>query len=141
MGELATRFGRRRVFLFGLGTILVGATIGAIASTLGTLIVARILIGIGTSAGYLLAMLLIQSESARTGSAPGPMLRALSIAAQVTVAVGLPIGGLLVGVGGWQMTFLINVPLWLITTVATLLWVRRDQRPPSPSFRVMVRQL
>jgi MFS family permease len=141
MGELATRFGPRRVFLFGLCAILAGAVVGASASDLDALVAARILIGIGTSAGYPTAILLIQSQAARTGSAPGRMLGALSIAAQVTVAVGLPMGGVLVGLAGWRSTFLVNVPLVLVTAAATLLWVRPDDARLGSSLPTVIRSL
>jgi len=72
-GKLAEEFGPRQVFLTGIVTVLLGVVVGSVADTLTTLIVARVLIGIGTSAGYPSAMLLIRRWSAAAGlSAPRP---------------------------------------------------------------------
>lgn len=125
-GRMAQVFGPRRVFLVGSCIVLAGGTLGMFATSLETLIVARALIGIGTSAGYPSAMLLIHRQAAATGAAPGRKFGALAIAAQVSVTLGLPLGGLLVGSFGWATTFAVNVPLSLAVIASTLLWVPPD---------------
>jgi MFS family permease len=92
------------------------------------LVVSRILIGVGTSTAYPSAMLLIRrrAESAGMSKPPGHVLGALQIAGVVTGAVGLPIGGVLVDVWGWRMTFFINVPFSLVAFVLAALWIPRD---------------
>jgi MFS family permease len=134
MGKLSTRFGARRIFVVGMGIVAVGGAVGWIAPTIGWLVVARILIGIGTSSGYPTAMALIRkrADSAKTGI-PGSVLGGLSIAGQATAALGLPIGGLLVGFTGWRSVFFINVPLAVIGIIATLVWVPADE--PNPAIR------
>jgi MFS family permease len=42
------------------------------------------------------------------------------------MAVGPPLGGLLIAVGGWRLTFLINVPLAGAGVVAVLAWLPPD---------------
>ena len=97
------------------------------------LIVARVLIGIGTSAGYPSAMLLIRrrSEWAGLNQPPGGVLGGLVIAGMVTPAVGLPIGGVLVDAWGWRTTFLINVPLALVALGMAAFWIPRDPPPAA----------
>ncbi|HEY4464147.1 MAG TPA: MFS transporter, partial [Streptosporangiaceae bacterium] len=114
-GKLAGEFGPRRVFLAGIVTVLAGGLVGGLGQDLTTLIVSRVLIGIGTSASYPTAMLLIRrrAESAGLAEPPGGVLGGLVIAGMVTPAVGLPIGGLLVDAWGWRTTFLVNVPFAL----------------------------
>ena len=116
-GKLAEEFGPRRVFLAGIVTVLAGGIVGGLGNDLATLIVARVLIGVGTSAGYPSAMLLIRrrAQSAGLDAPPGGVLGGLVIAGAATVAVGLPIGGLLVAAWGWRTTFFVNVPVALIT--------------------------
>jgi len=41
------------------------------------------------------------------------MLTALAVASQTVAVVGPTLGGLLIGVGGWRIVFLVNVPLSL----------------------------
>jgi Arabinose efflux permease len=50
MGKLSTIFGPRRVFLSGVGILLVAGVIGALAPSFAWLLVSRALIGVGTSA-------------------------------------------------------------------------------------------
>ena len=115
-GKLAEEFGPRRVFMVGIVTVLLGGIVGGVAQNLATLVVARVLIGIGTSAGYPSAMLMVRRRSAQAGldAPPGNVLGGLVIAGAVTAAVGLPIGGLLVAAFGWRATFFINVPFAVV---------------------------
>lgn len=126
-GKLAEEFGPRRVFLIGILLVLAGGLIGGLGHTLTMLIVARVLIGVGTSGGYPSAMLLVRRRAEAVGlqEPPGGVLGGLVIAGMVTPALGLPIGGLLAG-WTWRTTFLINVPVTLITFAMALLWVPRD---------------
>jgi MFS family permease len=128
MGKLSTRFGARRIFVLGLTLVAVGGLVGWLAPTMGWLVVSRVILGIGTSAGYPTAMALIRkrADDTRTG-VPGSVLGGLSIAGQVTAALGLPIGGLLVGLAGWRAVFFINLPLAVIGIIGTLLWIPADQ--------------
>jgi MFS family permease len=132
-GKLSEEFGPRRVFLSGIGLLLVGGLVGGFGTSMTMLIVARVLIGIGTSAGYPSAMLMVRRRATEAGLAapPGSVLGGLVIAGMVTPAVGLPIGGALVGLWGWRTTFFINVPVAIITFVMATIWVPRDPRPQA----------
>jgi MFS family permease len=127
-GKLAEEFGPRRVFMVGIVAVGAGGIVGGLAQNLTTLLVARVLIGIGTSAGYPSAMLMVRRRSAQAGLAapPGNVLGGLVIAGAVTAAVGLPIGGLLVAAFSWRATFFINVPFALVTLAMAVLWIPRD---------------
>jgi MFS family permease len=130
MGKLADRLGPRKVFLAGLVLVAIGGAIGMFATSLPMLVVSRVLLGFGTSAGYPTAMMAIRRWAATHPAAPtGGMLGALAIAGQVSATVGLPLGGVLIALAGWRITFLINVPLAALTFLITLLWVPRDAQP------------
>jgi MFS family permease len=105
-GKAAEVFGPRRVFLAGIILVGVGGLAGGFAQDLLTLLVSRVLIGLGTSCAYPTAMLLI--------------------AGIATASLGLPVGGALVGAFGWRSVFFVNVPVALIALVATLAWVQPD---------------
>jgi predicted MFS family arabinose efflux permease len=79
-------------------------------------------------------MLLIRRRATWAGmdAPPGNVLGGLSIAGTVTVAIGPPIGGVLVGALGWQSAFLINVPSALIALAMALRWLPRDLAAPLP---------
>ena len=127
-GRLAEEFGPRRVFLVGIAIVLLGGILGGVAQNLPTLVVARVLIGLGTSAGYPSAMLLIRRRASGIGllSPPREVLGGLAIAGAATVAIGPTIGGLLVGWFDWRAAFLINVPIATLVFATAMLWIAPD---------------
>lgn len=138
-GKLAEHLGPRRVFLVGMWLVLLGGIVGGVGQDMTTLTVARVLIGIGTSAGYPAAMVIIRRRAAwaEMSEPPGKVLGGLSIAGTVTVAIGPPIGGLLVTVFGWRSAFLVNVPLTIVALLLTLAWIPKD----APVRRRPLREL
>jgi MFS family permease len=114
VGKLVDLFGVRRVFLAGTALAGIAGVIGTLAPTLGTLIVARVILGFGTCAGYPAAMTLIRREAERTGTdSPGGILTLLAVSSQTIAVVGTTLGGLLIGLGGWRTIFSVNIPLSL----------------------------
>ncbi|WP_030671362.1 MFS transporter [Streptomyces rimosus] len=128
VGRLIDIFGPRRLLLLSTGLVAVAGAVGTLAPDLTVLVVARVLLGFGTCAGYPAAMALLRSEAERTGrESPGGVLTALAVANQTVAVVGPLLGGLLIAVGGWRATFALNVPL----AVAAMLWSR--WRLPRPA--------
>ena len=129
-GKLAEELGPRRVFLAGIMIVLAGGILGGLGQSLTTLILARVLIGIGTSGGYPTAMLMINRRATAAGldRPPGGVLGALQIAAMVTVAVGTPVGGVLVQFLGWRAAFLVNVPVVAVALAMAIIWLPTDPK-------------
>ncbi|MGR3869186.1 MFS transporter [Streptomyces graminifolii] len=129
-GKLAEVLGARRVLLSGIALVLLGGVVGGLGQNLAMLTVARVLVGIGTSAAFPCAMVLIRrrAEDAGLDAPPGGVLGGIAIAGMATAAVGPPIGGLLVGAAGWRWAFLINIPVTLAALVMTVRWLPAD--PP-----------
>jgi MFS family permease len=127
-GKAAEVFGPRRVFLAGIGLVAVGGLVGGFAPDLVTLLISRVLIGLGTSCAYPTAMLLIRRRARDAGldQPPGGVLGGLQIAGIATASLGLPLGGVLVGALGWRAVFFVNVPVALLALAATLAWVSPD---------------
>jgi MFS family permease len=127
MGKLSTLFGPRRVFQTGIVILFVAGVVGTLAPAFGFLLVSRGLIGIGTSAAYPTAMALVRRRADSVGiGVPTRVLGNFSIAAQVTVVLGLPLGGVLAGVWGWRALFFINIPLALIVFILTSIGIAKD---------------
>ncbi|WP_405835721.1 MFS transporter [Streptomyces platensis] len=139
-GKLAEEFGPRRVFLAGVLIVLAGGVVGGLGEDLTALVVARVLIGVGSSAVYPSAMLLIRrrAEAAGLDAPPGGVLGGLMIAGAATSALGLPIGGVLVDAWGWRTTFVINLPFALLALAMAFCWIPAD--PPVAGPRTL-RQL
>lgn len=127
MGKLADQIGPRRVYLAGLALVAAGGLVGWRAPSLGVLIAARVILGVGTSAAYPAAMAMVRRQAQRLrAEPPGSVLGALAVAGQATMAVGPPLGGLLITLGGWRLTFAVNLPLAAAGAVFALAWLPRD---------------
>jgi EmrB/QacA subfamily drug resistance transporter len=108
-GAVGDRIGRRRLYLIGTATFVVGSAISALAPGIGVLILGRALQGIGSGAmGTLaLAMLVAMVPRERIPRLIG-LWTAITSGAS---ALGPLIGGGLVSAFGWRWVFGINVIL------------------------------
>lgn len=127
MGKLSVLFGPRRVFVVGVSILIVGGALGGLAPNFGALLVSRALIGVGTSACYPTAMAMVRRRADSGGvSVPSRVLGNFSIASQIVVVFGLPLGGVLAGAFGWRALFWVNVPLAAVALTSALLAVDPD---------------
>ena len=128
VGRLVDIYGPRRLYLAGTALVGIAGILGALAVSVGALVVARVLLGFGTCAGYPAAMYLIRSEATRTRrDSPNGVLTLLVIASQTIAVIGPSLGGLLIGIGGWRATFTVNVPLALACLVLGALRLPRTR--------------
>src|SRR4051794_10387518 len=128
-GSLGDQFGRRRIFIVGLGLFGVTSILCAIAPTTEMLIGARALQGI---AGALLvpgslAILAATFEGAERGRAVGTWTAWTGIA----TVIGPVGGGVLVEAISWRAIFWVNVPLVLVTMLLTQRNVRESVDPQA----------
>ncbi len=136
MGRIGDIVGPRKVYLTGLVIVLIAGLFPSVVPGFAGVLIARVLIGVGTSTAYPSAMSLIRDQSGRLGvETPPALLSGLSIASQATAAVGPVLGGLLVVTFGWRAIFLVNVPLAALAFVMTVLWVPSDRTRPPPRER------
>ncbi|MCO5991998.1 MFS transporter [Actinoallomurus rhizosphaericola] len=130
VGRLIDLYGPRRLFLAGTALVGVAGLIGLLAPNLAVLVVARVILGFGTCAGYPAAMYLIRSEAERTGrGSPAGVLTVIAVSTQTVAVVGPTLGGLLIGVGGWRTTFAVNIPLAAAGLVVGMLRLPRTPLP------------
>ncbi|TDW70704.1 MFS transporter [Kribbella pratensis] len=117
-GSIGDRMGRRRTYVVGVIWFGIASVVCAIAPTLEVMIAGRVLQGIG---GALLtpgslAILQTSFQHSDRGKAVGAWSGLTSVAA----AIGPFVGGTLVDSGYWQLIFLLNVPIALVTVLVTL---------------------
>ncbi|MES9537681.1 MFS transporter [Actinomadura sp. NPDC000600] len=141
MGRFADLLGPRRLFLAGGLLVAAGGAVGALAPNMAALLAARVLLGVGTSAAFPTAMLMIRRRADAAGTPAGGTLGALVLASQVTVLLGLPLGGLLVSLAGWRATFWINIPLALAVFAMAARWSPADGPVPDRGVRRIVADL
>ncbi|HEO8420336.1 MAG: MFS transporter [Niallia sp.] len=112
VGKLIDLYGPRLLFLIATSLVGISSFIAIFPPNFWWLVVARVLLGLGTCAGYPASMYLIRSEAERTGEdSPAKILTLLAIANQTIAVIGPTLGGLLIGLGGWQSIFMMNIPL------------------------------
>jgi MFS family permease len=127
MGRLADLFGPRRVLLCALTLVALSGVVGWFSSSLNVLIVARVLLGIGTSGAYPAAMRIFRMRADHLNvPPPRAAMSFLSLAAISTMAVGPLLGGLLTGAFGWHSIFTVNLPLALLTVILVIAWTPKD---------------
>jgi MFS family permease len=130
MGRLADLFGPRSVLLCALVLVGLSGIIGWFSTSLNALIVARVVLGIGTSGAYPAAMRMFRDQADRMHvPPPRKAMSFLSLAAIGTMAVGPLLGGVLTGAFGWHAIFTVNLPLSLLTAILVILWTPKD--PPQ----------
>jgi MFS family permease len=130
MGRLADIYGAVPVFYAGVVLTMLAGIGGSLAPSLSVLIGWRVVLGLGTSAAYPAAMILLRrfAADAQGRLRPGA-LSAVTIAGQVSIVVGPTLGGLLVLYGGWRATIVAVVPVALCAGVLGSLWLPRGTTP------------
>ena len=117
-GALGDRFGRRRMFLVGVGWFAVASLLCGVAPGGGLLIAARALQGIG---GALLtpgSLAILQSTFRADDRARA--IGAWSGLSGLASAAGPLVGGWLVQAASWRWVFLVNLPIAAAVVAVTL---------------------
>lgn len=118
-GSLGDLYGRRRVFLIGVGIFAAASAWCGVVGSIGQLIMARAVQGIG-AALLVPGSLAIISSSFREEER-GRAIGTWSGFSAMTAAIGPVLGGWLVQQVSWRAVFFINIPL-AIVVVAISLW-------------------
>ena len=116
-GSLSDRWGRRRVFLAGLGWFTVASVLCAAAPGIGWLIAARAVQGVGGALMTPASLAIIEATFQ-----PGDRTHAIGTWAGfsgVSSAIAPFLGGSLLEVAGWRPIFLVNVPVAAAVAWAT----------------------
>jgi EmrB/QacA subfamily drug resistance transporter len=128
---LGDRFGRRRVFLAGLGIFTVASAAAALAPSTGALIGARAIQGVG--AAILAPLSLTLLSSAAPAERRGLALGIWSGVSGLGVALGPLVGGAVIEGISWQWIFWLNVPVGLALAP---LAARRLEESHGPAGRL-----
>lgn len=108
-GSLGDQFGRKRVFLIGVGFFTGASVLCGLASSPRLLIGARALQGIG--AAFLVPGSLAIVNATFDGAERGRAIGTWSGFSAITTAIGPVLGGWLIERVSWRAAFFLNVPL------------------------------
>ncbi len=124
-GRLSDLYGRRRMYLWGVAVFLIGSVLSGAASTMGYLIAARAIQGLGAGAIIPLSMTIVGelyalSERAWTQALFSGVWGVASIA-------GPLVGGYITDAASWRWVFYLNVPFAFCCMVVILLAYPRSR--------------
>ncbi|MFI7339878.1 DHA2 family efflux MFS transporter permease subunit [Streptomyces sp. NPDC050085] len=134
-GLLGDRFGRRRMLIGGLGIFLAASLVGAFASDVTWVIVARALMGVGGALVMPLAMSVLPSLFPREEQTTA--LGMISAASALGMPLGPIIGGWLLNHFWWGSVFVLNVPMVAIGITACLLLLPESKDPAAPRVDIV----
>ncbi|MFJ4710931.1 MFS transporter [Streptomyces sp. NPDC088785] len=129
-GLLGDRFGRRRMLITGLGVFLAASLVGALASDVAWVVVARALMGVGGAFVMPLAMSVLPSLFPRDEQTRAIGL--ISAASALGMPLGPIIGGWLLNHFWWGSVFVLNVPMVALGITACLLLLPESRDPAAP---------
>jgi EmrB/QacA subfamily drug resistance transporter len=129
-GSLGDMLGRRRIFVLGVSWFAVASLLCGLAPSIGALVAARVIQGIG---GALLtpgALAILETSFEPTDRARA--IGAWSGLGGIAGAAGPLLGGWLVQVASWRLVFLVNVPFAAVVIAVALRHVPETSNPDAP---------
>jgi EmrB/QacA subfamily drug resistance transporter len=134
-GTLGDRFGRKRFMVGGVVVFAAGSLLGALAPSVGVLIGARAIMGIGAAAsepGTLSVLRHIFPDRQARARAVGTWAAVTGLA----LAFGPVLGGALVGAAGWRGVFWFNLAYSVVLVPVTLRLVPESADPDAARLDV-----
>ncbi|MEQ5844152.1 MFS transporter [Paraburkholderia acidicola] len=126
-GVASDRFGAKAVYLWGLALFVGASAACGLAPTVGPLIAARFVQGMGAALFLPASLAIVRS----TFDDPRERARAIAVwagIASVAASIGPVAGGVLVDGFGWRSAFLINVPTGVAALAGAWIVVRNAAR-------------
>src|SRR6266699_726326 len=129
-GRLADMIGRKPIWIAGLIIFTTGSAICGASVSLGMLIAARALQGLGGA--FIMAVSPAMLTNAFPASERGRALGMNAVIVALGVSVGPTLGGLITEHFTWRWIFFVNVPFGIIGVIATLrVLTERMRRNPG----------
>jgi EmrB/QacA subfamily drug resistance transporter len=126
-GKLSDLFGRRPIFLIGIGIFLLGSLLAGLAQSMPWLIAARGVQGLGAGALFPIALAVIGDIFAP--SERGKYQGLFGAVFGLSILVGPAVGGLITDTIGWHWVFMVNLPIGAL--VIYLVWRYLPQYSPG----------
>jgi EmrB/QacA subfamily drug resistance transporter len=134
-GALGDRYGRRRMFLLGVAWFTVASVLCGLSPTIGVLVAARALQGLGAALLTPGSLALVQSSFDERDR--GRAIGAWSGLSGVSTALGPFVGGWLIDALSWRWIFFLNVPVAAVALVLAWRYVPESVGTQGKRFDVL----
>ena len=133
LGKLGDIYGRKLLFLSGLGLFTIASLACGLAPNITVLIVARVFQAVGGAAMMPATLSILNVAFGEKGR--GMALGIWGAVAGVASALGPIIGGALVDATSWRWIFLINLPVGVLAFIAAI-FIIRESRDSTAERRI-----
>jgi EmrB/QacA subfamily drug resistance transporter len=127
-GRLGDAIGRKRTFIVGVALFIIASVLCGIAWDEATLVIARLLQGVGAAIASPTGLALIATTFPK-GPARNAATAVFAAMTGIGSVMGLVVGGALVEVS-WRLAFLVNVPIGLLVIYLAHRTLRETDREP-----------
>jgi EmrB/QacA subfamily drug resistance transporter len=134
-GKLADRFGSRTVFRAAIGLFTLGSLLCAQSNSLGFLVAARVVQGIGGAMMVPVGRLVLLRTVSKA-----ELVRAMAwlmIPASAGPILGPPVGGFIVTYLSWPWIFYLNIPVGLLGMVLATRYIEEIRVPDAGRFDLL----
>lgn len=133
-GKLSEFIGKK--YIFAVGTLLfsIGSALCAFSHTLNLLTVSRIIQAIGTSGMFSMSMGIV--SGAFPASERGRALGIVGTMVAIGTIAGSSLGGILVSAFGWPSIFVINIPVGIVGSILSFIFLPESVRGKIKSFDI-----
>lgn len=127
-GRLGDEVGRKRIFIIGVVTFILGSLVVGMAPGVGIILVGRVVQGLG---GAMISPATLSILAVTfTGRARGIAFGIWGAVVGASAAFGPLLGGFLTTTFNWRWAFLVNLPIGIISIVGGLIYVAESKGKP-----------
>lgn len=130
-GPLSDAFGRRSVSLAFISIYLAASVAAALSPTVGVLLVARLVQGVGASAGIATSRAIVRDLF--TGEQSSRIMNLIGVLLAIGPALAPTVGGITLAVASWRAIFLLMVAFGTML-VAVIVFAMRESGHPDPGL-------
>ncbi len=128
--SLADRFGRKKLFIFGVFIFTTSSLLAGLSNSIEMLIFFRVLQGL--SAAFVVPVTVPLAVDIFPPEKRGLIMGLWGAFAGLAAACGPALGGILTEYFSWRYIFFINVPIGIICVLLTLKFIKESYDPTAP---------
>ncbi|AMJ59303.1 multidrug effflux MFS transporter [Bosea sp. PAMC 26642] len=128
IGPLSDRYGRRPCVVAGIALFVLGSVLGAMATSTGVLLMARVLEGAGAGSAFALTRAIIRDTADRDEAAS--QIASVTMVMVVAPMIAPYLGGHIEGILGWRAIF------WFMTAAGVIVLLLTIARLPETAPQI-----